>query len=553
MTAHSYTVGIDFGTSTTLVAEGHAAGRSAVVPIGQSDPWLASVVTTGDAGEFLAGEHAERRSPGTLIRSVKRAITRRQETITSLDGSVTARTDDVISAILVEVAQRSRDNQLDITEEGRVRLGCPAMWDADQRTRLLDLAKKAGFGVGASTLIDEPIAAGLMWINEQHRARRYLDNDRVLIFDMGGGTLDVAILDVTTGPARDPQIYVLASNGVDEAGDKLDETIAEDLESMLADRGVTVADLPQPAVARAYIARAATEVKIALTDSDVADVYFDYRDVDLPRLTYTVGQLDDCLRPQLDRAWRLVESTLRAALLTWEHRTTREDLVTTVGLRAMAMDELLQTVHHVVLVGGMSRIPGVARFLSDRLAASQIHTFSGFTSQEAIATGLAEDVSYEQVNLHLPGFDFVLDIPGRAPITLYRAHTPFYRWWEAQSKMRLSYSWPDGATAHEPAEAGRLPRSGYATLRVVALDGSVVAMRDSNGVQTEGLRVNFGFGNPRFTLAPDGTMGIVDGRGEQQSLRIERWPALRAGHGKLSVRVEKTRWVPDDRRAWDTK
>ncbi|NMR21145.1 Hsp70 family protein [Cellulomonas fimi] len=553
MATSPYTVGIDFGTSTTLLAEGLPAGGSDVVPIGHSEPWLPSVATLNGGSQLVVGEDAHLRSPASLISSVKRAITTRHETISSPDGSVTANVDEVITAILLEVARRARDNQIDIAEEGAVRLGCPAMWDGDQRSRLLTLAQKAGFAVAASTLIDEPIAAGLMWINEQQRDRRYLDNDRVLVFDMGGGTLDVAVLDVTTGPGRDPQVYVLASNGVDEAGDRLDEAIASDLERMLQDRGVLVSDQPNPPVARAYIQRAATQAKIALTDLSSTDVHIDYGDGDLPHLSYTVGQLNDCLRPQMDRAWGLVESTLRAALLTHESRWMPKGFRTTVGLRNLPMADLIETINHVVLVGGMSRIPGVARFLMERLPKSRVHTFPGDKSQGAIAAGLAEPIPYEQVNLHLPGFDFVLDIPGRSPITLYRAHTPFYRWWEAQTKARVFYSWPEGKTAYEPAAARNLPQSGDATLRVVALDGSVVAMRGANEKDTNGLRINFGFRTPRFTLAPDGTMTFVDGHGHEQRLRIERWPALRSGQGKLLVRVEEARWVPDDRRAWDTK
>ena len=99
---------------------------------------------------------------------------------------------------------------------------------------MLGLAETAGFSVGPSTLIDEPIAAGLSWIGRRTQQREYFDEERVLVFDMGGGTLDVAVLDVTTGPLRDPEIYVLASDGLNEAGDVLDGMIVADLEIALA-------------------------------------------------------------------------------------------------------------------------------------------------------------------------------------------------------------------------------------------------------------------------------------------------------------------------------
>lgn len=552
MAVPSYGVGIDFGTSTTLVAEGVGAGRAAVVPIGETEPWLPSVATLLN-GRIVVGEEAEVASPGKVIRSVKRAITERKAAVTSRDGSVTARVDDVIRAILAELAVRARANGLDIRSEGAIRLGCPAMWDADQRRRLLTLAQSAGFAVGASTLIEEPIAAGLMWIEEQTRNLHYLDHDRVLVFDMGGGTLDIAVLDVTTAPRREPEIYVLASEGINEAGDRLDATIAGDLEHLLAQRGVAVTGLSDPVLARAHIQRAATAAKVALTDSTSTDIHLDYRFEPLPDLSYSVEQLNECLRPQMENAWRLVDSTVRAALLASEQRLLRNELRSTTGLRQMSPERVVETIQHVVLVGGMSRIPGVARYLGERFPAARVHTFARNAPQEAIAAGLAERVSYEHVNLHLPGFDFVLDIPGSGAITLYRAHTPLYKWWEAQSRTRLSYSWPDGATAYQPARSRDLPRTGYGTLRVLALDGSVVTMRGLKGVETSGLRVNFGHMNPRFVLAPDGTMTIVDGRQEEQVMRIQQWPALRSVNGKLTLRVEEKRWKPDDRRAWDTK
>lgn len=555
------TVGIDFGTSTTLIAEGLPDGQALVVPIGNRDPWLPSVATFDSGGAVLVGEDAESASPASLIRSVKRAITRRQTIVTSEDGSVSANRDEVIIALLSEVAQRARANQLDVAAPGAVRLGCPSMWDADQRRLLLDLAQKAGLAVGASTLIDEPIAAGLTWIHQRGRAGEFHDNDRVLIFDMGGGTLDVALLDVTTGPGREPEIYVLASKGIDEAGDRLDDALTADFLRLIAEHGVDVDALENPGLARAYVRRAATEAKIALSDATTTHVHFDYQGSKLPTLEYTVGQLNDCLRPQMQRAWDLVDWAMRAALLTHESRSAAKNIRTTDGIRGLPIEELVETIDHVVLVGGMSRVPGVARYLMERLPNARTHTFSstGHTSggpgpQEAIAAGLAEPVSYEQVNLHLPGFDFVLDIPGREPVTLYRAHTPFYEMWEAINRTRVFYDWPAGATAHRPSLARELPTAGSGTLRVLALDGTLVSMRNPQDDHAiDGLRVEFGLHKLRFTLSPDGRMRIVDGRDNEQSLRITRWPALRSSQKGLTLRVEDPKWIPDNRRAWDTK
>lgn len=544
-----HTVGIDFGTSTTLIAESGAAGRPLVVPIGRSTSWMPSIATPhGD--QLLVAEDAEGVNPGKAISSVKTAITQRQVDVVSADGSVLRRADDVISALLVELASRARQDRLPIADEGVTRLGCPAMWDASQRLRLLGLAEGAGFRVGPSTLIDEPIAAGLHWIGQQTQRGEYLDQDRVLVFDMGGGTLDVALLDVTTGPGRDPEIFVLASAGVSEAGDTLDRAISASFEGHLHDRGFCLEDMPNEPLARAYLRRAAADAKLALTDARDVDVQVPYSDVTLPTFRYTVEELEEALRPQIDRAWRLVESTLRAAYLT------RAGGAVPRALRGIPEEHLAAGVTDVLLAGGMSRVPAIGKFLSRRFPKAKVHEFANRGGQEAIVAGLAENTSYEQVNLPRPAFDFRLEFPGPdgevSCVDLYRAHTPFYEGWEAQSRDRLVYAWPSGATAVDPQSARRLPTSGYASLAVVAMDGSRVGLRHG-GRDYDSLKVALGHAPVHFTLTPDGRMSLRDGRGVTHSLRIARWPALNSGFARLAIPVESPTWEPMHRAWWDVK
>ena len=543
------TIGIDFGTTTTLIAEGGPGARPTVVPMGDATAWMPSVAARRD-GEFLVGEDALRVSPDRLIRSVKRCITKDQYTITTPDGERGHDVNQVVLAVLTELAARAKFENLPIEEPGIGRLGCPAMWDAKRRRRLLDLAQAAGFGVGASTLIDEPIAAGIMWINDEVRRGRFLDEARVLVFDMGGGTLDVAVLDVTAGPGREPEVFVLASDGLDEAGDALDLAIAKDVEGHLGQHGVALADLPDEGLARAYLLRAATEAKVALSEQRSTMVDVGYTTARLPIVTYTREELDDALRPQMDRAWALIESTLRAAYLT------REGGASTIKLRALPASELTKRISHVLITGGMSQVPGVAGYLGPRFPDALIHQNLGVPPTETIVAGLAETTSYERVNLHRPGFDFVLEWrnpDGSAQqLTLYRAYTPFYEPWEAQSKDVLRYTWPDGATAVEASRRFDLPRSGSAVLRVVAMDESRVALR-FGGHEADGLHVEFGHSGIRFALSPDGSVYVKDGLGTEQRLRADRWPVLRAGVGRVALNFERAEWKPVDRRSWDTK
>lgn len=543
-------LGVDFGTSTTLIAESLPAGRPTVVPIGHTESWMPSVVAVNDEALVVA-EDALAHNPATLITSVKRCITGRKVVAQSADGSIERDADEVIGAVLRELANRARADRLPISEPGVTRLGCPAMWDASQRERLLGLAERAGFNVGPSTLIDEPIAAGLNWIGLRTQQREYFDEERVLVFDMGGGTLDVAILDVTTGPRRDPEIYVLASDGLNEAGDVLDARIAADLEIALSYQGIELEALPDADLARAYIVRAAAEAKVDLSTHRETQVHIGYQAGTLPSLQYTREQLDDAVRPQLERSWSLVISTLRASYLT------RAERAVTSELRKMPEGDLTAEIDHVLLAGGMSRTPAVEKFLALKMPRARIHTFPGRSGpQEAIVAGLAENTSYEQVNLHRPAFDFVLEVPGGngqpTRIPLYRAHTKFYEPWEAMSRDRLKYEWPNGATAINPEAARSLPTTGYGRLAVYAMDGTPVDLRHRE-TDVPGLKVAFGHGRVRFDLSPEGHVTMTDGRGTTQSFRVTRWPVLTGGFARLALPVKDPDWQPMHRPAWDVK
>ncbi|MBN6052833.1 Hsp70 family protein, partial [Nonomuraea sp. RK-328] len=239
--AREHATGIDFGTSTSLVADQVGRLPLEIVPIGHSTTWLPSVAAvTGSA--LLVGEEAEDQPANRIIRSAKRAITENRTTLRVGDTEVDA--DKVIVALMGEIARRSEAAGQPLSEAGEVRLGCPAMWTGDQRERLLKLAAEAGLPVTGSSLIDEPIAAGVAWATHRFYQPGKRPRGKLLVFDMGGGTLDIAVLDIA-GQAQ-PVISVLSALGNAEAGDTLDRAIVAQLTAMLADRGIVVGSLPNP-------------------------------------------------------------------------------------------------------------------------------------------------------------------------------------------------------------------------------------------------------------------------------------------------------------------
>lgn len=216
------TVGFDFGTSTT-----HIASASGIVPIGRSSDSMPSVVGSADDGSIVVGDDALDLPEEQTVRSIKRSITDRRDfvRVDTPNGIRDERANDLIVEVIREAARRGVAAGQDVTRKESLWLGCPAMWDGRQRRRMLELAKDAGLPVTLSSFVDEPVAAGIAWLAE--RRADVVGPSRVLVFDMGGGTLDIAVLDVRGVNHHD--VSVLAALGIPEAGDALDEAIAEDL------------------------------------------------------------------------------------------------------------------------------------------------------------------------------------------------------------------------------------------------------------------------------------------------------------------------------------
>jgi molecular chaperone DnaK (HSP70) len=541
-------IGVDFGTSTSLVAEKDGFERAEVLPLGFElrTRFLPSVAALR-GGRILLGEQAQAGRGDGVIRSIKRAITEERQTVSvpTTDGVIEVPVDDVVLGLLTEIAKRTRAQGLPLEEEPLVRLGCPAMWTGPQRRRLLDLAGRAGLPVSHATLIDEPVAAGVAWLAHRYLAHRDAPDGRVLVFDLGGGTLDIAVLDVKGGET--PEVSVLAAIGLPEAGDDLDRAILRDLEDDLRGQGFDLAAEPRAHDLRGELLDLVRATKIRLsaqTESTIALRADAFGGV--TTLRYTRERLEETFAPQLDRASQMVWAALRAARLTEEFAPGRVQLTArgADALRALGPDDLAADVKYVVLAGGGSRIPVVARRLGEMLPKADLHERVGdFLSDEVVVAGLADTVGYERISLHRPSFDFVLEWDnGRQRTVLYEAYTPLYDPGQvARGNTFLGHSWY--------GKYPEIPRDGVGVLRLYSPTNEPVSMA-IDGTSMDGIQIAFGAREVSFKIYCGGSIIISDGVGREHSVRVAKWPVVRGLDFDVKLEMSQAPEVPDPPVAW---
>jgi actin-like ATPase involved in cell morphogenesis len=419
------------------------------------------------------------------------------------------RADDLIVEMLRETASRSSSNGQDMTGKNPLRMGCPAMWDGNQRRRLVELARRAGLPVTLASIVDEPVAAGIAWL--AGRRAESAKPMRVLVFDMGGGTLDIAVLDVR-GPHHH-DVSVLAAIGVAEAGDTLDDAVTEDLEFVLAAAGVNINSLERPQRARARLSYAARAAKIGLTTEDEVDVKLSRREFGIPSVLYRRSYLNEAFAPQMDRAEQYVTAALRAARLVEMVSGSVTDIL------RMDTDELVESVDVVVLSGGMSQIPYVAQRMADLFPPGTRVEMACQPSDNAVALGLAKAGSYGRINMYRPAFDVLLEWDSkRETRTIYEAYTPLIEGRQIArggSDLRFIRNGQDLS----------LPDGGTGKLRLVSHSGDKVRAT-IGGAALDGFRVALSEQKFEFSIYPNGRLRLTDADATYDG-QIEGWHALR--------------------------
>jgi molecular chaperone DnaK len=363
------TIGIDLGTTNSCVAvlEG---GEPTVLENAEGGRTTPSVVAFTEGGERLVGTVAKRQAvmnPENTIFSIKRFMGRKEaevkeeETIVPYkveagpngDVRVDARgkqySPPEISAMILQKLKADAEAKLGDTVDSAV-ITVPAYFNDDQRQATKDAGKIAGLDV--KRIINEPTAASLAYgLDKEGNA-----DQTILVFDLGGGTFDVSVLEIGDG------VFEVKATAGDNhlGGDNWDKAIVEWLVAEFKrDQGVDLA-ADKNSLQRLY--EAAEKAKIELSSTQETQI-------NLPFITAVEGQ-----PKHLDL--KLTRSKL--------NELTGDLLERVVGPVKRALDDADATIDHVVLVGGMTRMPAVRDKVKE-LTGKDPH--QGVNPDEVVAIG----------------------------------------------------------------------------------------------------------------------------------------------------------------------
>ena len=344
-------VGIDLGTTNSVVSV-LEAGEAVVIPNAEGARTTPSVVAFAKDGEVLVGEVAKRQAVTNADRTI-RSVKRHMGTNWTVDIDGKKYTSQEISARTLMKLKRDAEAYLGDSVTQAV-ITVPAYFDDAQRTATKEAGQIAGLEV--LRIINEPTAAALAYGMEKE------DEDQtILVFDLGGGTFDVSVLEIGDGVFEVKSTHGDTSLG----GDDWDQRIIDWLvDSFKGDHGV---DLSKDKMAIQRLREAAEKAKIEL--SQVAQTQ-----INLPFITATdAGPLH--LDYTLPRAkfQELTADLIQRCKVAFDHA------IKDAGLTTGEVD-------HVIMVGGSTRMPAVQELVKE-LTGSEPH--KGVNPDEVVAMGAA--------------------------------------------------------------------------------------------------------------------------------------------------------------------
>jgi molecular chaperone DnaK len=344
-------VGIDLGTTNSVVSA-LEAGDAVVIPNAEGARTTPSVVAFAKDGEVLVGEVAKRQAVTNADRTI-RSVKRHMGTNWDIEIDGKKYTPQEISARILMKLKRDAESYLGDTVTQAV-ITVPAYFDDAQRTATKEAGQIAGLEV--LRIINEPTAAALAYGMDKEA-----EDQTILVFDLGGGTFDVSVLEIGDG------VFEVKSTHGDTnlGGDDWDQRVIDWLvDSFKNDHGV---DLGNDKMALQRLKEAAEKAKIELSQVTQTQI-------NLPFITATdAGPL------HLDYTLTRAKFQEMTADLIERCKVPFEQALKDAGISKDQVD-------HVIMVGGSTRMPAVQE-LVENLTGREPH--KGVNPDEVVAMGAA--------------------------------------------------------------------------------------------------------------------------------------------------------------------
>ena len=354
-------IGIDLGTSNSAAAA-VIGGRPTIVPSAEGTSVggkaFPSYVAFTKDGQLLVGEPARRQAvsnpEGTVL-----AIKRKMGTDYKVNIFGKEYTPQQISAFILQKIKRDAEAFLGDKVEKAV-ITVPAYFNDNQRQATKDAGAIAGLEV--ARIINEPTAAALAYGLD--RAEKEL---KIMVFDLGGGTLDVTMMDVGRPDPKEPPVFeVLSTNGDTQlGGTDMDNTLIDYIaQEFKASNGI---DLRNDKMAIQRVREAAEKAKIELSTVPTTDINLPFITADASGakhlgMSLTRAKLEELVRPTIDRCRGPLERAVEDAKLA------------------------PKDVDRIILVGGPTRMPIVRKFVEEFMGKEAER---GVDPMECVAMGAA--------------------------------------------------------------------------------------------------------------------------------------------------------------------
>ncbi len=368
----SKVIGIDLGTTNSVVAvmEG---GEPVVIPNSEGARTTPSVVGFSKSGEILVGATAKRQmitNPENTVYSIKRFMGRRSDEVPEETKMVPYKvkpgthnlsvveirdkeyTPQEISAMILQKMKQTAEDYLGSKVTDAV-VTVPAYFNDSQRKATKEAGEIAGLNV--LRIINEPTAASLAYGLDKKT------NEKIVVYDLGGGTFDVSILEIGDGVFE-----VKSTNGDTHlGGDNFDQRVVDWIaEEFKKENGI---DLRKDPMALQRLREAAEKAKIELSSTQQTDINLPFITADASgpkhlQMSLTRAKFESLVEDQLQRTLGPCQSALKDA-----------------GMSASEIDE-------VILVGGSTRIPKVQELVKDFFG-KEPH--KGINPDEVVAVGAA--------------------------------------------------------------------------------------------------------------------------------------------------------------------